>query len=42
MAKSMQGEIELPEDTFGNFSKMLPLYITHTWEDSSTFIPETS
>ena len=55
MAKSVQGEFELPEDTFGNFSKnqicvmysgnifkMLPLYITHIWEHSSTFIPKTS
>ena len=40
MAKSVQGELELQEDTFGNFSKMLPLYITHIWENSSTFIPE--
>ena len=42
MAKSVQGEFELPEDTFGNFSKMLPLYITHIWQHLSTFIPETS
>ena len=42
MASSEQEEFELPADTFGNFSKMWPLYITHIWEHLSIFIPETS
>ena len=42
MAKSAQREFELSENTFGNFSKMLPLHITHILKHSSTFIPETS
>ena len=31
MAKSVQGEFELPEDTFGNFSKILPCTSHVSW-----------